>query len=121
MKAEYVRNIVVYEDYFKVFRHSLDREALKKLYQVLLLIMTVEVIPVQFLKAIKGKKGLYEIRVEHAGSIYRVFCCFDEGNIVVLFNGFQKKSQKTPIEQIEKAEAIMKQYFKQKEIKNDER
>ena len=96
MKAEYVRNVVVYGDYFKDFRYSLNKDALRKLYQVLLLIMTVEVVPVQFLKAIKGKKGLYEIRVEHAGSIYRVFCCFDEGNIVVLFNGYQKKSQKTP-------------------------
>ena len=114
MKKNIVRRVVVFEDHFKEFRKTLEREALKKLYQVLTLIMTVEIIPVKFLKAIEGRKGLYEIRLEFESNIYRVFCCFDEGNLVILFNGFQKKTQKTPVEQIDKAEALMKKYFKQK-------
>ena len=53
-------------------------------------------IPAKFLKSIEGTTNLYEIRVEHNGNIYRIFCCFDEGNLVILFNAFQKKTQKTP-------------------------
>lgn len=94
---------------------------MKKLYQILTLVMRVEVIPVKFLKAIEGRKGLYEIRVEQGGDIYRVFCCFDEGNLVILFNGFQKKTQKTPSEQLDRAEALMKQYFEQKNKQANEK
>lgn len=117
MKKEPVRQVVVFEDHFKVFRKTLDRKALKKLYQVLTLIMMVEVVPVKFIKAIEGRKGLFEIRIEQRNNIYRVFCCFDEGNLVILFNGFQKKTQKTPVEQLDKAEALMKKYF---DLKNEQ-
>ncbi len=118
-KKEYVRQVVVFEDHFKEFRKSLDRETLKKLYQVLSLIMYVKVIPVKFLKAIEGRKGLYEIRLEQGKGIYRVFCCFDEGNLVILFNGFQKKTQKTPKRQVDKAEALMIKYFELKKEQNN--
>jgi phage-related protein len=114
MKKEYVRQVVVFEDHFKQFRKTLDRETLKKVYKVLILIMTVEIVPVKFLKAIEGRNGLYEIRVEQGNNTYRIFCCFDEGNLVILFNGFQKKSMKTPKEQLDRAEALMKKYFEQK-------
>lgn len=119
MKTQFIRQVVAFEDHFKEFRKTLDRDTLKKLYQILTLIMKVEVIPVKFLKAIKERKGLYEIRLEYEGNIYRVFCCFDEGNLVILFNGFQKKTQKTPIEQLDKAEALMKKYYEQKKDKNN--
>ena len=119
MKTQFIRQVVAFEDHFKEFRKTLDRDTLKKLYQILTLIMKVEVIPVKFLKAIKGRKGFYEIRSEYEGNIYRVFCCFDEGNLVILFNGFQKKTQKTPIEQLDKAEALMKKYYEQKKDKNN--
>ena len=59
-------------------------------------IRTVDMIPQKFLKHIESTDGLYEIRIKVASDIYRVFCCFDEGRIVILFNGFQKKSKKTP-------------------------
>lgn len=119
MKKEFVRRVVVFEDHFREFRKSLDRETLKKLYQVITLIMTVENVPVRFLKAIEGRKGLFEIRVENYTNIYRVFCCFDKGNLVILFNGFQKKTQKTPSSQLDKAEALMKKYFEQKQQANE--
>ena len=61
-----------------------------------------------------GTTGLYEIRSELGSNIYRIFCCFDEGRIVVLFNGFQKKTQKTPKAEIEKAEKLKAEYFKRK-------
>jgi len=112
-----VRKVVVFEEHFKEFRKTLNRETLKKVYQVLTLIMKLEVVPIKFLKAIEGRKGLYEIRIENGNNIYRVFCCFDEGNLVILFNGFQKKTQKTPVEQLDKAQALMNKYF---ELKNEQ-
>ena len=62
-----------------------------------------------------GTDGLYEIRVEVGSNIFRIFCCFDKGNLVVLFNGFQKKSQKTPKQEMELAEKLKREYF---ELKN---
>ena len=63
---------------------------------------------------LEGTNGVYEIRIEFQGNIYRIFCCFDEGQVVVLFNGFQKKSQKTPSEELDKAVKIMNEYFDEK-------
>lgn len=71
-------------------------------------------IPQKFFKHISGTDGLYEIRIKYQSNIYRIFCCFVEGNVIVLFNGFQKKSQKTPSNEIEKANKIMKEYFDEK-------
>lgn len=119
MKKEFVRQVVVFEDHFKEFRKTLNRDSLKKLYQVLTLIMVVKEVPAKFLRAIVGRKGLFEIRVEHGSNIYRVFCCFDEDKLVILFNGFQKKTLKTPVEQLDKAEALMKKYFDLKSKQNN--
>jgi len=64
-----------------------------------------------------GTDGLYEIRIEFESNIYRIFCCFDKGNLVVLFNGFQKKSQKTPKKEIELALKLKEEYFNTKKEK----
>lgn len=82
-KIEHIRHITVYSNYFKEFKKTLSKIALSKVYQVLLCIMTLERIPEKYFKAITGVKNLYEIRVEDRGNIYRIFCCFDEGNIVI--------------------------------------
>ena len=63
------------------------------------------------MKHIEGSKGLYEIRAEVGSNIYRVFCSFDDGRLVILMNGFQKKSQKTPKEEIKLAEKLLKEYL----------
>lgn len=119
MKKNYIRYIHAYGDYFIEFKKTLDKEVLKKIYFVFELIMSVQDIPVTFLKHLED--GLYEIRVSQGGNAYRIFCCFDEGNLVILFNAFQKKSQKTPAEPLEKAKKIMAQYFKEKENGNETR
>jgi len=108
---------LAYKDYFKDFKRTLDKCVLSKIYAVLMLIMTVDEIPSTFFRAIKEVKGLFEIRIEEGGNIYRIFCCFDEGNLVILFNGFQKKTQKTPKSQIERATRIMNEYFNEKKDK----
>ena len=118
-KRRYVRQVVAYSSYFKEFKKTLSTEVLCKVYQIFIYIMTLEKVPVKYLKAIANTKGLFEIRVEEGGNIYRIFCCMDEGNLVILFNGFQKKTQKTPVREIERALRIMNEYFAQK--KNERR
>ncbi len=68
-------------------------------------------VPGKFLKHMEGQKGLYEIRVDVGNNIFRIFCCFDKGKIIVLFNVFQKKSQKTPKQEVELAIKLMSEYF----------
>ena len=62
-----------------------------------------------------GTDGLWEIRTQLGSNIYRVLCCFDAGNLVILLSGFQKKTQKTPQKEIEKAERLKKEYFDEKD------
>jgi phage-related protein len=108
------REIKFYKHYFNEFFVAQSDKVRRKIAQTLVWIQTIDRLPVSILKSIEGKKGLYEIRVEYAGNIYRVFCCFDEGSLVILFNGFQKKTQKTPTSEIDKAERLMKEYFNNK-------
>ena len=110
-RRDYKRIIVPFKDYFKDFKRTLSKDVLMKIYQVFIYIMSEDIIPVKFLKKIEGVKDLYEIRIEHNGNIYRIFCCFDEGNLVILFNAFQKKTQKTPTSEIERAIRIKDEYF----------
>jgi phage-related protein len=110
-RRDYKRTIVPFKDYFKDFKRTLSKDVLMKIYQVFIYIMSEDIIPVKFLKKIEGVKDLYEIRIEHNGNIYRIFCCFDEGNLVILFNAFQKKTQKTPTSEIERAIRIKDEYF----------
>ena len=108
------RQIIFHEDYFTDFYKELDIKVKLKIQYVLELIKQVDRVPEKFLSPITGYDGLYEIRIEYQSNIYRVFCCFDEGKLIVLFNGFQKKTQKTPINEIEKAMRIKAAYFESK-------
>lgn len=110
-----VRKIILYGDYFADFYDELSPAVRRKIGYVFGLICVEEQIPAKFFRSIENVAGLFEIRVEVDSDIYRIFCCFDEGKLVVLFNGFQKKSQKTPKREITKATAIMKSYFQSKE------
>lgn len=105
------RQIIFHGEYFKDFYLELTEKVQDKIGYVFKVIKTVERIPEKFLKHLEGTDGLYEIRVESGSNIYRIFCCFDKGNLVVLFNGFQKKTQKTPKQEIELAEKLKKEYF----------
>ena len=111
------REIKFYKHYFNEFYVAQTDKVRKKIVQTLVWLQTLDRLPVTILKSIEGKKGLFEIRVEFGGDIFRVFCCFDEGSLVILFNGFQKKTQKTPSGEIDKAERLMKEYFESKDAK----
>ena len=80
---------------------------------------TIPQVPTEYLKHIEGTDGLYEIRVQLGGDIFRIFCFFDEGKLVILANGFQKKTKKTPKGEIEKALKIKEEYeLEVKKLKN---
>ncbi|MBT3302643.1 MAG: type II toxin-antitoxin system RelE/ParE family toxin [Bacteroidetes bacterium] len=111
------RKIIFHGESFIEFYKKLDFNVKTKFQYVFELIKQVEMVPRKFLAPMKGYEGLFEIRVEFQSNIYRVFCCFDEGNLVVLFNGFLKKSQKTPMKEIEKAMRLKNEYFKLKNVK----
>lgn len=109
------RSIVAYKHYFHDFIILQNKEVAKKYNAVFKYICTQPHIPSKFFRSLQGADGLFEIRVEVGGNIYRTFCCLDEGKIVVLFNSFQKKTQKTPSREIAKALSIKKEYFSNKE------
>ena len=82
------------------------------------MIRQIDRVPEKFLKHLTGTNGLYEIRIAYQSNIFRIFCCFDEGKLMVLFNGFQKKAGKTLKKEIEKALKIMNEYFQLKDIES---
>ena len=118
---EKLRELHFYKNYFFDFFDSQPEKVKNKIDQVLYVISIAERIPKKFFDHISGTDGLYEIRLEFNSNIYRIFCCFDEGNIVVLFNGFQKKAQKTRSSEIERALKIKGEYFNDKQIKSHEK
>ena len=91
---EQIRDIIFYKDYFQQFYVEQTIEVRRKINYVFNIIQTQQRVPVKFLRIIENEKGLYEIRVEFESNIYRIFCCIDDGNLVVLFNAFQKKRRK---------------------------
>lgn len=108
------RKIIFYEEYFIEFYKTLDIKVKEKVKYVLELIKQVERVPEKFLAPMTGYEGLFEIRIEYQSNIYRIFCCFDQGQLVVLFNGFQKKTQKTPKTEIDRAIRLKSAYFETK-------
>jgi len=108
------RHIIFYKYYFIDFYLQLPERVQEKIEYAFKIIRNIQIVPKKFLDYIAGSDGLYEIRVEFESNIYRIFCCFDKGNIVVLFNGFQKKGQKTPKKEIDLALKLKDQYFNSK-------
>ncbi len=114
-----IREIVFYKKHFEIYFDTLNEKVKDKIDEVLFMMTILERVPTKFFKSIEGSKGLFEIRVEYESNIYRIFCCFDKGNLVVLFNGFQKKTQKTPSNELSKARKLMEEYFnEQKDNEN---
>ena len=113
------RKLIFYKNYFREFFYAQKNNVQDKIDYVLFVVTVADRIPKKFFEHITGTDGLFEIRIEFESNIYRIFCCFDEGKLVVLFNGFQKKSQKTPQKEIDKAMKIKQEYFMDKIKKTD--
>lgn len=105
-----LRTITIYKNYFSDFYKEQKQKVKDKILWTFRIIETQKQIPTEYFKHLEGTEGLYEIRVQQGSDIFRVFCFFDEGKLVVLANCFQKKTQKTPKSEIEKALKIKKEY-----------
>lgn len=109
-----LRIVTLYKDYFSDFYDKQEQKVKDKILWTFRIIETQQQIPTGYLKHMEGTDGLYEIRVQQGSDIFRIFCFFDEGKLVVLTSGFQKKTQKTPKSEIEKALIIKKEYETEK-------
>lgn len=104
------RTVIFYENYFSDFYKEQRKKVQNKILWTLKLIESQPQIPKGYLKHIVGTEGLYEVRVQQGSDIFRIFCFFDDDKLIVLANGFQKKTQKTPKSLIERALKIKKEY-----------
>lgn len=113
-----VREVIAFKNYFENFLLEQPKKVQDKIFKIIEAIETLERVPSNYLKHLTGTDGLYEARIQLASNIWRVFYFFDGDKLVVLMNGFQKKTQKTPKNEIEKALKIMAEYYEQKSKKN---
>jgi phage-related protein len=117
MNGNFLRNLYVYGDEFWDFYNSQSKKAQDKIDWVIGLVRTLKMVPEKFLKHLEGTDGLFEIRVKIGSDIFRIFCFFDKGDLIILLNGFQKKQEKTPKNEIDKAERLKRQYYEDKKQK----
>lgn len=114
MAGKRFRTIKIFGRQFYVFLQGLNKPVRDKIEWTLKLIAELPWVPDKYLKHIEGTNGLYEIRVQVGNDIFRIFCFFDDGYLIVVANGFQKKTQKTPGNEIKKAEKIKQEYYESK-------
>ena len=113
-KNKKYRTITFYKNYFQDFFDKQNKKIKAKIVWTFDLVEDLQRVPEIYLKHIENTDGLYEIRVQSGSDIFRIFCFFDEGRLVVLANGFKKKTQKTPKKEIEKALKIKSEYENEK-------
>ncbi len=109
------RELFFFKDYFEKFYDAQPEKVQRKILWTLKIVEEMDRIPETYLKHLKNTSGLYELRVQVGSNIYRIFCFFDRDNIVVIGHGFQKKSQKTPKQELGKAELIKQKYYDSQE------
>ena len=108
-----MRILEPFENHFWEFYNAQTKPVQDKIDYVLHIVMTVDQVPKKFFKHIED--GIYEIRIKVGSDIYRIFCFFDDGKLVILLHGFSKKTQKLPRKYIEKAKQLRGTYYDNKE------
>ncbi len=109
--SEFKREIGFYENHFKDFYFKQSLVVRKKIDWTLILLRNNKIVPEKFFKNLTNTDGLWEVRISAGNGIFRIFCFFDKGNLIILLSGFQKKTQKTPKKEIKKAERLKKEYY----------
>jgi phage-related protein len=112
--SNFKRDIGIYENHFSDFYKKQSQVVKKKIDWTLLLIKTTRIVPEKYLKHLTNTDGLWEVRISAGNGIFRIFCFFDKGNLILLLSGFQKKTQKTPPKEIKRAERLKKEYYESK-------
>lgn len=118
MQENNIRKLKVYRNYFWTFYNAQTEAVKDKIDYVIAIVRTERQISKTFFQHLEGTDGLFEIRVKSGNNIFRIFCCFDDGQLIILFNGFQKKTQKTPKNDLKKAIELKKQYYADKKTGN---
>lgn len=111
--AEKFRTVEAYRNYFADFLVGLKQPVRDKIYWTIRLIETIPRVSEKYLKKLAGTEGLFEMRIEFGGDMFRIFCFFDDNKLIVLLNGFAKKTQKTPKQEIERALRLREQYYEE--------
>lgn len=117
MAQKFIREIFYYKHYFLEFFSEQTEDVKKKFNWTFELIATIDRVPKKYFQHMEATVGLYEIRVEVGSNIFRAFAFFDEGHLIIVTNAFQKKSQKTPQNEIELVIKLKKEYFNEKDKK----
>ena len=117
MTERLFRDTFVYKNYFWDFYNAQNQGVQNKIDFVIGVVRSLRIVPEKYLKHLEGTDGLYEIRIKLGRNIYRIFCFFDKGNLIILLGGFQKKSDKTPPGEIAIAEKQKKEYYYEKSKK----
>ncbi len=99
------------------FLDSLSGKQAQKVVWVLRLVEELDSVPAQYLKKLVGTEELWEVRAQHGGDTFRLLGFFDGARLVVLVSGFAKKTQRTPPQEIARAEERRRDYLSRKEIK----
>jgi phage-related protein len=107
-----IREIIAYKDYYSDFMSKLSEKEQMKIRRALLLFSEVERVPSHFIKYIED--DIYEFRVNYGNNEFRIFFIYDGEKLVILFNAFRKKMQKTPQNEITKAKRLKKEYYEDK-------
>ena len=82
------------------FLDSLAGKQAQKILWVLQLIEELDMVPHQYFKKLVNSEGIWEVRIQFGSDIFRLLGFFDGGALLILTNGFAKKSQKTPSQEI---------------------
>ena len=109
-----VREVIAYENHFEEFLLEQPKKVQDKIFKIIEAIETLERVPANYFKSMEGTNGLYEAKIQLVSNIWRVFCFFDHGKLIIVLNGFQKKTQKTPKNELEKALRLMTKYYSEK-------
>lgn len=114
MQPKFFREIFYYKNYYLDFFNKQKPDVKKKFNWTLQLLATIDRVPEKYFKHMAGSSGIFEIRIEVGSDIFRVFSFFDEGKLIILLNGFQKKTQKTPKNELALAEKLKNEYLNEK-------
>lgn len=112
--AQHFREVAVYKKYFYDFLYQQTQAVKDKINWTINLIEVMPRVSGVYLKKLEGTNGLYEIRIQLGSDIFRIFCFFDSGNLIILLSGFTKKTQKTPKREIERALRLRDEYYEEK-------
>ena len=117
-----MREIIFYktesgESPIEKFLDALSAKETKKVTWVLQIVETMNIVPVQYFKKLDGTDEIWEVRIDFGGNTFRLFGFFDKGDLIILTNGFAKKTQKVPASEINLAEQRKKDYLNRKNTK----